>query len=406
MKAIFTKRAVAWSVFTIAGAAAAIWFAWPQPVPVDMAAVKTGPMSVFVEDEGMTRVRDVHAVSAPIGGKVTRTPLHVGDKVVGAQTVVAVMEPASPGFLDNRSREELRADLAAARAGVEFARHEVKRKEAALSLAQSEFRRAEALVEKNVAASEALDKATAAIEENKHALASAKSMLDVRQSEMAAIQARLSAPAADPDVTNATAAREVRIRAPVSGRVLKIHQESEAVVKAGTPLVDIGDPRNLEVVADLLSTDAVRIEVGAPVQIVDWGGPPVNGRVERIDPAGFKKISALGIEELRVRTVIALTDPEGKWSRLGHEFRVNVKIMLWNDDDALKFPVAALFRSGDEWAVFAVSHGKARVQTVKIGHRNNDEAEVLSGLKEGDMVVLHPSDRISDGVSVTQREVH
>jgi HlyD family secretion protein len=216
----------------------------------------------------------------------------------------------------------------------------------------------------------------------------------------------LAAPATDPDVTDANTAREVRIRAPVSGRVLKIHQESEAVVKAGTPLVDIGDPRNLEVVADLLSTDAVRIEVGAPVQIVDWGGPPINGRVESIDPAGFKKISALGIEELRVRTIIALTDPEGKWSRLGHEFRVNVKIMSWNAAEALKLPVAALFRTGDEWAVFAVRHGNARVQTIKIGHRNNDEAEVRSGLTAGDMVVLHPSDRISDGDSVTQREVH
>jgi len=405
MNAIFSKRTVAWSIISLLLLAAAVWFAWPQPIPVDIATVKAGPMSVFVEDEGMTKVRNVHTVSAPVDGKVTRTPLHVGDKVIGAETVVAVMQPASPGFLDDRSREELGADLAAAEAAVEFAMHEVKRNEAALELAQSEYHRSEALVEKNVAASEALDKATAAIEEHKHALAGAKSMLEVRQSEMAAIEARLQTPVADPASVSATA-REARIHAPVTGRVLKIHQESETVVKAGTPLVDIGDPRDIEVVADLLSTDAVRIDVGAPVQIVDWGGSPINGRVERIDPAGLKKVSALGIEELRVRTIIGITDPEEEWSRLGHKFRVNVKIVLWNADNALKVPVAALFRSGDKWAVFAVKQGKAEVRTVEIGHRNNREAEVLSGLQDGDRVVLHPSDRISDGDAVTRREVH
>lgn len=405
MNAIFSRRSFVWSIMTLLILALGVWFAWPQPVPVDIAAVKTGPISVFIEDEGMTRVRDVHTVSAPIDGKVTRTPLRVGDKVVGADTIVAVMQPASPGFLDSRTREELRADLAAARAAVAFTVHEVRRNEAALELAQREFQRVEALARKQVAASEALDKATAAIAEHKHALASAKSMLEVRQSELAAVEARLTIPTAEPQSASATV-QEVRIHAPVSGLVLKIHQESETIVKAGTPLADIGDPRDLEVIADLLSTDAVRIQVGAPVQIVDWGGPPLSGRVKRIEPAGFKKTSALGIEEFRVRTVISLTDPEEKWARLGHEFRVNVKITIWNAADVLKVPVAALFRSGEEWAVFVLRQGKAQILTIRTGHLNNREAEVLSGLISGDLVVLHPSDRISEGDSVVQREVY
>jgi HlyD family secretion protein len=196
----------------------------------------------------------------------------------------------------------------------------------------------------------------------------------------------------------------VQIRAPATGRILKIIQDSEAVVQAGTPLIDIGDPVDLEVVADLLSTDAVQILADAPVRIDGWGGPPMQGRVIRVDPARFVKISALGIEEQRVRTTIDFTDPPETWSRLGHDYRVIVHVTVWSAEDVLTVPVGALFRLGEDWAVFVLKDGRANVTIVKIGHRNGRMAEVLSGLSAGDRVILHPSDRVRKGVSVAQRE--
>jgi HlyD family secretion protein len=185
--------------------------------------------------------------------------------------------------------------------------------------------------------------------------------------------------------------------------VLKVIQESEAVVAAGAPLIEIGDPHDLEIVAELLSTEAVRIEPGAPVRIEGWGGPPIRGRVSRIEPAGFVKVSALGIEEQRVRTIIDFADPPEDWSPLGHDFRVNVRVTVWQSDDVLSVPVSALFRTGESWAVFVVRDGYARTTPVEIGKRNNRLAEVVSGLAEGDQVVLHPSDRVSDGTAVAER---
>jgi HlyD family secretion protein len=188
-----------------------------------------------------------------------------------------------------------------------------------------------------------------------------------------------------------------------SGRVLRIIQESESVVQAGTPLLDIGDPADLEVVADLLSSDAVRVQPGAPVRIDGWGGAPVSGRVSRIDPAGFLKVSALGIEEQRVRTIVEFTDPPDKWARLGHDFRVIVHVAIWRGENVLTVPVGALFRSGSEWAVFAEAGGRARMKEVKTGNRNTRQVEIVSGLSAGDRVVLHASDRVQEGVRVSER---
>jgi HlyD family secretion protein len=193
------------------------------------------------------------------------------------------------------------------------------------------------------------------------------------------------------------------VLAPASGRVLRIIQDSEAAVMPGAPLVDIGDPLDLEIVADVLSTDAVQIKVGAHVRIDGWGGPAVSGKVVRVDPAGFLKVSALGIEEQRVRVTIDFADPPEAWSQLGHDYRVIVHVTTWSAAEALTVPVSALFRRGDEWAVFAVQDGRARTTSVKIGHRNNRVAEVLSGLANGTPVVLHPSDRIRDKTRVVQR---
>lgn len=409
MRAKWVKRA-AWVVVLGLVLAGVAWFAWPRPIPVDLATVTTGPMEVTIDDQAKTRVRHVYTVSAPIAGKVLRISspagaqdifLHVGDQVIGNETVVAVMQPMAPSFLDVRSREELQAAEAAAEAAVKLADAEARRIEAALGFSRDELQRAQSLATTNTISARTLEMAKLDVATNEAALESAKAQLDVRRSEYAMATARLIDPSSADAPANPACC--IQLRAPATGRVLKIDQESEGVVAAGTPLIEIGDPLDLEVVAELLSTDAVQIKAGATVRIDGWGGPPLRGRVTRVEPEGFVKVSALGIEEQRVRAIIDFVDPPDAWSALGNDFRVVVHVTLWNADDALVVPVAALFRQGDDWAVFADRNGRARLTVVKIGHRNSRMAEVLSGLSAGDQVVLHPSDRIKDGVAVSER---
>lgn len=410
MPATWPKR-TAWALIVGAGLTGLGWFAWQRPVPVDLAVVTTGPMEVTVEDEAKTRVRHIYTVSAPTAGKVLRISspsgaqaisLHVDDQVIANETVVAVMQPAVPSFLDYRSREELQAMLTAAAAAITLAEAEVQRIEAALEFARGELRRAEVLARTDAISARAVEKARLDVRTNEAALASAKAQLEVRRSERAAIAARLIDPATAAAPSPATCC--IQLRAPVTGRVLKVIQESEAVVAAGAPLLEIGDRLDLEVVADLLSTDAVQVQVGSAVRIDGWGGKPIRGRVARVDPAGFLKVSALGIEEQRVRTTIDFDEPSESWSRLGHDYRVIVHVVVWSAEDVLTVPTGALFRKGGDWAVFSVRDGRARTALVKIGHRTNRMAEVLSGLSAGDRVVLHPSDRIKEAVVVTERE--
>lgn len=408
MPSNWTKRIIG-IVIICAIAALLVWFAWPRPAAVDLATVAKGPIEVTADDDGRTRVRHVYTVSAPIGGKVLRishpmgaqgASLHVGDQVTANETVVALMQPTPPSFIDVRSHDQLEAEVIAADASIQQQEAEVRRLEAALEFARTEFQRAQALARTQTISTQAFDKAKFEVASNEAALASARAQLDFRRNMRASLAARLIDPA------NVAAPKEaccVRVLAPASGRVLKIIQDSEAVVLPGAPLVDIGDPGDLEVVADLLSTDAVQLKVGAPVRIDGWGGPAVRGKVVRVDPAGFLKVSALGIEEQRVRVTIDFTDPPELWSRLGHDYRVIVHATIWSADYVLVAPVSALFRKGEDWALFAVEDGRVRLTPVKIGHRNNRMAEVLEGLAAGRQVILHPSDKIADGVRVTQR---
>lgn len=412
MRTIWIKR-VGWALAIGVLLSGAVWFAWPRPISVDLATVTRGPMEVTVDDEAKTRVRHVYTVSAPVAGKVLRIShpagehgisIHIGDQVKAAETIVALMQPTVPSFLDVRSREELQAMLAASDAAVALAEAEVRRIEAALEFSRGEYKRAEALARTSTIAPRTLEKARLDVQTNEAALASAKAQIDVRRSERASVAARLIDPTSvTSQSTNPSCC--IQLRAPVTGVVLKIIQDSEAVVLPGTPLVEIGDPRDLEVVADLLSTDAVQIKAGSLVRIDGWGGSPIEGRVTRVDPAGFMKVSALGIEEQRVRTIIDFAEPPETWSRLGHDYRVIVHVTVWSAESVLRVPVGALFRKGDDWAVFSVVDGRARTTIVKIGNRNSRTAEVSSGLSEGAQVVLHPSDRLSDAVSVQQRVV-
>jgi HlyD family secretion protein len=410
MRANWLKR-TGWIIGLMLVLSGLIWFAWPRPIAADLATVTRGKMEVTVDDEGKTRVRHIYTVSAPIAGKLLRIShpfgdhgisRHVGDLVTADETVVAVMQPTAPGFIDARSREELQAAVASADAAVKQAEAEIRRLQAALEFSRTGLQRAQALARTQTISAQALDKAKFDVETNEAALNSAKAQLEVRQFARNSLAARLIDPTSPAASTNPACC--VQISAPVTGRILRIIQDSEAVVQAGTPLIDIGDPVDLEVVADLLSTDAVQIKEGAPVRIDGWGGPPMQGRVVRVDPAGFMKVSALGIEEQRVRTTIDFADPSETWSRLGHDYRVIVHVSVWSAEDVLTVPVGALFRQGEDWAVFAIKDGRASTTIVKIGQRNGRMAEVLSGLSAGDRVILHPSDRVRKGVSVTQRE--
>jgi HlyD family secretion protein len=401
-----------WIASLATGLAAAAWLAWPQPIAVDLATVTTGPMEVTVNDDGKTHVRHIYTLSAPIAGKVLRIshPLgeegpisrHVGDEVKVNDTVVAVMQPATPGFVDFRSREESQAAVAAAEAYVKYAESEVRRLEAAVAFYRGELARAQTLARTQTVSVQALDKAKFEAESNEAALVSAKAQVAVWQGVSKSLAARLIDPSSSPPMQDPVCC--VQIRAPATGRVLKIIQESESVVQPGTPLLEIGDPLDLEVVADLLSTDAVEIKPGAPVLIDGWGGAPIKARVTRVDPVGFLKVSALGIDEQRVHVTIDFVDGPKSWSTLGHDYRVTVHVTVWNSDNAVAVPVGALFRKDDTWAVFLVKEGRARIALVQIGHRNSRVAEVISGLSVGDRLVLYPSDRIGDGVRIAKRE--
>lgn len=378
----------------VAVLAALAWALWPKPVAVETATIGRQTIAVEVEEEGKSRIREIYTVSAPIGGALLRLSLHAGDAVVAKQTVVASIKPPAPALLDARARRIAETAVEAAKAAVDLAEAQVEQASAQLEHAIGEWQRAAALLAKGTTTRQAYDAAVLAAAVAKTEMARAKSNLVVQQRNLESAQAVLFDGSGSGD--NCC----VEVHAPIDGKVLKVLAENEQVLQAGTPLITIGDPGDLEVVVDLLSRDAVGIAPGAPAVIEGWGGAPIKAIVERIDPAAVTKVSALGIEEQRVTTVLKLTDPPQAWARLGHDFRVTVRIETWRGDGLLAVPMGALFRQGTDWAVFLAKDGKAQLQVVELGQRNGDAAEVKSGLAEGDRVILHPSDLVKDQVSI------
>ena len=380
------------------------WLFRPQPVAVDFAEVTRGALRVTVSDEGETRVKDVFVVSAPVAGLMRRIELEAGDEVVADQTVVARIEPSDPTILDRRSLAEANASLRAAEAARAHAVAEVRRVEAELDFARAELARYEGLVARAAISQNDLDSARRRARTAEAALQESRAGLRVRESEVEQARARLVAPGSSRQAEDSCDC--VLVRSPVSGRVLRVLSESESVVGAAAPLVEIGDPQRLEIVVDLLSTDAVRVAAGQKVLVEGWGGPqPLDGVVRRVEPFGFTKVSALGIEEQRVNVLI---DPVGdleSWRRLGHGFRVEPRIVLWESEDVLKVPLSALYREGKDWFVFRDEGGRAAAAPVSIGHENGFEAEVLQGLEPGQRVVIHPGDRVTDGARIQVRQV-
>lgn len=375
----------------------------PSPVAVDIGKVTRGPLQVTIEEEAKTRVHDVYVVSAPVTGRLLRIEPEPGDAVAAGETIVARLLPSDPAFLDVRSQTQAKADVESAEAALALAQAEVDHATADAEYARTEYQRVRALRSKQNASRAALDRAERDWRATQATLETAKATVRVRQAQLENARARLIDPA---DVKSAGGSAGVlRVRAPVNGRILRVLQESESVVLAGTPLVEIGDPHgDLEVVAELLSTDAVRVRPGNRVLIEKWGGPkPLNGVVERVEPFGRTKISALGVEEQRVNVLVRLQDGPETRGILGHGFRVEVRIIVWEGDDLVIVPSSALFRHKNGWAVFALKDGRARLTPVEVGQDNGVAAQVLNGIAPGTPVVLYPANRVTDGVAVAQR---
>jgi HlyD family secretion protein len=396
------KRLLFWGPLAVALLAVLAWLFRPAAVAVDLVAVDRGPLTVSVSDEGETRVRDMYVVSAPVTGFMRRIELDVGDEVVADETVVARIEPNDPAFLDVRSQAEARAGVESAAAARTHAAAQVERAQAELDFARAEFERMRALARSHTVSENALDSAERSARTAEAALAEARAQRQVRESEYQVARARLLTPATARQ--QAADCECVTVFSPVSGRVLRIVNESAGVVPSGTPLAEVGDPDRLEVVVDLLSADAVRVQAGQRVIIEAWGGDqPLAGEVRRVEPFGFTKVSALGIEEQRANVVVDIKDARERWQRLGHGYRVEPRIVLWEATDVLRVPLSALFRQGARWAVFVATDGRAELRPVEIGQGNGLEAEVRSGLAAGERVVLHPGDRISPGARLAER---
>ena len=390
-------------VLLLAAAAVVALLAWalrPRPVPVDLAPVERRELTVTLDEEGETRVRSRYEVSAPVAGRVLRIELDPGDPGVAGETVLATFAPADPVPLDPRSRAEAEARARAARASVGQAEARLAQARAELDFAEKELGRRRSLVAQGIESRERLDAAEAEVESRLEAVEAARFAEATARHELEVTRATLVQGSGG----GTGGSSVLTLRSPVSGVVLQRIRESEAVVGAGEPLLTVGDPAGLEIVADFLSTDAVRIAPGQPALVEQWGEPePLRAVVRRVEPHGTTKVSALGVEEQRVDVVLDLVDPRERWARLGDGYRVQVRVVVWQGDDVLTVPTSSLFRRGGTWEVFAAEEGTARRREVEIGHRNQLHAQVTAGLAEGDRVVAYPSDEVEDGAKIAAR---
>jgi HlyD family secretion protein len=371
----------------------------PQAVPVDLVEATRGSMRVLVRDEGRSRVRNEYVISAPVGGQLLRVEYKPGAEVEAGDVLARIL-PSDPSLLDARSRAELEAAVRSAEAAVALAQAETERALAELDYARNEAQRIASLRTEEVASVADLDSANLRRRVAEANLASAGENARVREAELAAARARLLGSDSD-----GSTSAVVTVTAPVSGRVMRVAQESQSVINGGAEILTIGDPADLEIVAEFLSTDAVEVRPGATAEIANWGRdqPPLRGRVRLVEPYGFLKISALGVEEQRVNVIVDLVGEPSSWTTLGHGYRVEVAVVIWEEEDVLQVPVAALFRDGERWSVFVVDDGEARLRPVEVGRDNGRRAQILSGLEAGETLVLYPGEEMADGVAVTGR---
>lgn len=376
----------------LAALAALGWALTPRPVEVEAATVERGHFEHAIEEDGRTRLRDRYVISAPVAAHLSRVTLREGDRVQAGDTV-AVLTPVMPSLFDERSLREATARARAAQAAVSGAQARVERARLAQDEARLEFQRAEKLARDGFIAASRLDSARLTFDGSRRELEAALAAHDMAVHEREQAQASVL-----PASTGAAAGRPLAVRAPVSGVVLRVPLPSENTVAAGAALLDIGDPSQMEVVAELLTTDAVHATPGTRASIERWGGSPVQGQVRRVEPAAFTKISALGIEEQRVKVLIDITSPPAQWLALGDGFRVTVRVITISTEGAVMVPVGALFpRSDGGMAVYVVDGSRARLRPVQIVARNGSVGWVREGLDPGDRVIVYPPPGVADG---------
>jgi HlyD family secretion protein len=375
----------------------------PRPASVDIGSVSVGRLETIVQESGMTRVKDRFIVSAPVSGTLSRLAFEPGDEVKEGDPLAEIAPALSP-LLDNRTRAEAEARLGAALSAQGQANAQLARARTAKELAEQDLAREQKLAASGSSSRQSLEQSEFAARMRNDELSSA-----LFAEKVAAEEVRVARVTLGRDRGGKSTDHHVDVLSPVSGRILRVQQKSAGVVAAGTPLVEVGDPTALEIVVDLLTTDAVQIQPGTDVRVEGWGGDePLTGQVRRVEPSAFTRPSALGINEQRVNVIVALKSPRQKWASLGDGYRVEARLVLWRGEHVRKIPQGAVFRHGDGWAAFRVQAGVVRLAPIQIGHRGESEVELVDdprapALPEGAEVVVHPGDRIKDGVRVQQR---
>lgn len=394
---MFRKKYLLLGATAVAAAGLLAWAFSPKPVPVETATIVNGRYEQAIEEDGRTRLKDRYTVSAPVAARVLRIGLREGDRVAAGDTV-AVLLPMMSAMVDERSTREATARHQAARANVARAAARVARAQLAAEEAQLELHRVEKLAREGFLSASRLDSA-------RLALSGARREVDAARAEReAAVHDEAQAAAALLPANGAQAGKPLNVKSPVPGVVLKVPQASEGTVPAGTALLDVGDPARMEVIAELLTTDAVQAQPGRRAVVERWGGPPVEGRVRRVEPAAFTKVSALGIEEQRVKVIVDLDSVPPGWQAMGDGYRVTLRVITQSVDQALLAPVGALFPIGDGGTgVYVVQDGKAKLQPVELGGRNGNEAWVRSGLQAGQAVIVYPPPAVAEGKRVQAR---
>ena len=373
----------------------------PKPVEVDLVTVSRGPLRITIEEEGRTRLKDRFVISAPTAGYLRRIEAKVGDPVRRGQTV-ATLEPLRSQALDPRSRAEAEAAVLAAQAGLAAATEKAKVSQADADYLEKRAARFANLYAKGSVAKDQLDQIQADLKKAKAGQDAAKAAVDGARADLERVKSTLrNFPAAGKEGGQGA----VHVASPVGGSVFRLYRESEGAVGTGDPLMEVGNTKSLEVRVEVLSADAVKIAKGTPVLFTRWGGEgTLTGVVRLVEPAGFTKVSSLGVEEQRVLAIIDITAPPEKWRALGDGYRMEAHFIIWEGKDVLQVPAGALFRSGKEWAVFAAENDTARLRRVEVGRRNGLTAEILSGLTAGERVIAHPDDAVSDGVEIRARK--
>lgn len=387
--------------------AAVVYGMIPKPLKVESTQVGHGEMVVSVDDDGKTRVKDRYIISAPLAAELSRVQLVEGDEV-DPQTVLAKLLPVASPLLDPQSRAQASARLAAARDAHRQAKAAQDSAQAAFEFADNEIKTLRKLAEQGSIPGQELDRAELDLRTRKADLSSAKFAAQVALHQVSLARTALKRYRAlgsgAKDVDGADQAEQMVLRAPAAGVVLDVLARDAGVVQAGTPIIEVGDPRALEVVVDVLTRDAVRVKPGDIAQINRWGGEhTLDARVTRIEPKAFTKMSSLGVEEQRVNVILEITSAPEDWSALGDGYRVDASIIVWQTDAALQVPASAIFRQDGNWTVYVIDAGVARQRTVKIGHRNGVDAQILDGLGDGEVVILHPGEKVEDGAQVEPR---